>query len=214
MNLATETRKPERQKGTEATERPAAGGARQRAPQTVRLRRLHRLHRAARELWEKRGPSAALTPEQCKHWEAALRDELAPEIPTEQGGAAEVLTAAVVKEERVQPQARQKLWRARFATWCNDVVKAAKPVLHQGEAAPIVAVEEARQQWQQYWERPALECHAAGWRQQAAAAGWDPEPSQEYTHPSVGNLRDAVKHVHGAAGLDGWTSQELREMPV
>lgn len=108
------------------TFRPVCDLAADGSTDSVKMRRLKILHRSAIEQW-RRDPHAPLERHQKKHWLAAMRDGLVstPMLPARQSSALAVLNLELKMLAERESRQRPKCWRAHFATFLEDTLRAA-----------------------------------------------------------------------------------------
>lgn len=217
LELAVLETKPERRKGSTPSARATAPGAAHRPQEGIAMRRFRRLHRAAAEQWRRGGPNRALTDVQQQHWRAVVRDAVAPAVrhlPAMQGEAVELASKAISELAHLEQRALATDWRRRFASWSQDAVAAAGPALRPAQPPANFTAADMREEWVQWWAPAAAMPggRADSWRALAREAGCKQEAQKPWDPTSLERFCGALRATHGAAGLDGWSHEELKAL--
>jgi hypothetical protein len=222
MGAVIALRRGEVCKGAPPTVRPCAEAPAARLELTVRARRALRLMRAAEHQRRLHGGGAQLDPSQVRHWRAWVAEGLAPIIPSSQEEALHAATSVYESELQAWQRRRSREWYAAFRGGGLAATRAAGRVLKRAfaEVEPPTTAEDMRAQWLPWWSpappagQSAAEEDAAfaeRWSQGAVEAEWPAAAAQRpWTPPTWEQFADGVAATRGAAGLDGWTHQELR----
>eukprot|EP00973_Karenia_brevis_P041086 5685557-Karenia_brevis.AAC.1 len=116
----------------------------------------------------------------------------------------------VTAEEKAQQRQKAKEWSRRFQTFTNDTWQAAGAVVHEA-SMPTFTVESMKAEQKVIWTQDKdSQKLREGWK--ATCVGKDiPKStvSQDWL-PSKQEAFEAFLKASGAAGVDGWTSAELK----
>lgn len=191
--------------------------ARHRPEAGVLARRLGSLHRAAQEQARAGRGGARLSDRQRGKWETLLRDHGGRgrrEPPGSWDRAVDSASRWFTAEAQREQDARSHAWRKQFATWSSDVLKRGAGLVRQPAGQPAFSAADMREEWRPRWCPEGVDGAALrrNWRQAALAAGMVPAQRRRWTPPCFDEFLGALRTVHGAHGLDGWTVGELQQL--
>ena len=213
LDYAACLRPAERAKGSPPTTRPTNAACPAGAFESVQIRRLNRLHRAASHEWN-RNASGPLSKAQLRHWRAAIRDNLFTDrsVPCSQSEALSVLNRSLTAQAALEAKACTRVWKLNFAERAR-CVKAARPLLKPSPASTMSAAL-LREKLAAFSDSaPTSASMADAWTQAARSAGMTAAPPQE-CFVSAEAWDVALRSVSGAAGIDGWTAREIKDLTV
>lgn len=214
LEVAVETGKAERDKGSAPTCRRVPDSAQHRPPESVQSRRLRRLHRQALQHAKFCGQDGALTDKSARSWAAFRRDYgwlAGARVPTSWADAQETATSEVSKLAHMEAERSSRAWRQRFRTWTTDAVHAGGRLLKGPTHAATFTAADMRAQWESKWcPRPEEATMQAGlaWQAAAMAADVPSRPQGAWKPPTPEMFLKNVLRSAGAAGVDGWASEE------
>ena len=213
--FASIVRPAERPKGSQPTTRPTAPGAKHRVPETVKMRRLRRLHRAYTErLRAGLQFSDLIDGNDLRRWRAIERDNLVPVAyqPT-LAAAIDALNRAISSEADQIARGSTMLWRRLFAQWSDDIWKPASAALKAPQAPSRFTANDMAADWEPIWNPPNFnEQHQADEWEALADEAQMPQLPQTTALPTREELRQALLDATGAAGFDGWRSNEVKHI--
>lgn len=204
---------PERPKGNvPELLRPAALGPAHRAPTTVAGRRLRRVHRGLVERTRQGAHLDAPLPAGDARKIGRLHMEgIVPAMPASLADAMECVSAAVAAEDRRASQERGAAWRRCFADHTAVPWRAARGLLRPTPPVEYTAAD-MRRQWEPIWRPEEADPDPAEWEAYADADGFVRPPSPTVPTPTLEAFSEALRRARGAAGWDGWGSDEVRAM--
>ena len=201
----------ERPKGSDMSTKKVASPSSRGPDENIRLRRARRILRAAIHWWslDINGP---LTQHETRHWAAAIKDKVVAcdTIPLTRADAVDTANQAVEAAVAANAALCTRAWRMSFIGKAINVIKAAKNIIKPMSAPSISTAKEMRQEWApvykadgnspqraEFWKAKATKYEVP----QAEPAQW--EATREKWH-------EAIIATDGAAGPDGWTSNEFK----
>lgn len=218
LNVAVQTGKAERGKGSMPTSRRAPDSARHRPPESVQHRRLKRFHRQAVQFGKFCGQDGPLTDKATRSWDAYRRDHgfsVRGRIPNTWADAQEVATTEVNKLSLQEAEMCSMRWRRRFRTWTADAIRAGGRLLRGPAHAATFTETDMRAQWTSKWcpgpDEVAAQAGLA-WNVAALAAEVPPCEQGTWKPPSRQRFLKNILRSSGAAGMDGWASEEAQAL--
>ncbi|CAE8677334.1 unnamed protein product, partial [Polarella glacialis] len=218
LELAVETVKAERAKGSEPSCSPVAPSTRRRKPECVLVRRLKRLFRAAEEHPRFGKTDAELSGKMKRKWLVLASERVFPEftlqLPRTWGQAAAMASKLYPKEMKGQAEKGHQAWKRDFCTWSQQSLREGVKLLKPPGPQPLFTAEDMREEWRPRWqpEQTGTQDYRQGWEETAAAAGMFRKPRRQWTPPSLAEFKEALTKVHGASGTDGWQVSELTQL--
>ena len=184
--------------------------------QSLANRRLRRVHRAITDRLYHADADDQPPPRDSRRLQQLVSDGLLPEnahISTI-GDAITTLSQAISAEDQKEARFRSKIFQDKIAQsarmpW-KEVNQCLKPT-----PPPTCTSEQMRQQFAELWaptdHDPNDDTFADNWTNYASAS---PPPANDVDHdlPTIADLHDELIKAKGACGLDGWTSQEARDL--
>ena len=216
LELAVAVKKAERPKGSAPAFKPTANASACRPPISIRGRRLERLHRAAAHQSQLQGLFKELTPQQKKHWSAAVKDGILTKgalMPLVQRDAIERANQGLAEEAKRASSATATDWRRRFNFWNIDAMKAAGVALRPPAQPAAFTAEDMRKEWQPHWApEESKQGLAEAWLEKAQEANLARHAPRTWQPPNFEDFLQTVRSAKGAAGLDGWEAKELKAL--
>ena len=120
------------------------------------------------------------------------------------GAALNVVSTAITRLLQQLAKEQDRQWRQQFSAWSKALWKAAGPVLHEVNDAPSFTANDMREAWARIWRNPT---RVGGPFLQA----WLAYASQvSFPERSKPRFEKALLAASGAAGYDGWSSEEVK----